>query len=75
MEDPAARQFEEVVQQYAGFVYNLAYRVLGSHADAEDAFLSAYRNFHRFRGESRVSTWLYRIAVNAALMKLRRDRP
>ena len=74
MEDPAARQFEEVVQQYAGFVYNLAYRVLGSHADAEDAFLSAYRNFHRFRGESRVSTWLYRIAVNAALMKLRRDR-
>ncbi len=47
---------------------------MGSHADAEDAFLSAYRNFHRFRGESRVSTWLYRIAVNAALMKLRRDR-
>ena len=78
MEDQAARQFEEVVQQYAGLVYNLAYRVLGSHADAEDAaqdaFLSAYRNFHRFRGESRVSTWLYRIAVNAALMKLRRDR-
>ena len=78
MEDQAAHQFEEVVQQYAGLVYNLAYRVLGSHADAEDAaqdaFLSAYRNFHRFRGESRVSTWLYRIAVNAALMKLRRDR-
>ena len=35
--------------------------------------MSAYRSFHRFRGESSVSTWLYRIA-NAALMRLRRDR-
>ncbi len=70
--------FEDIVNQYGDFVFNLAYRVLGNHADAEDAaqdaFLSAYRNFHRFRGESSVSTWLYRIAVNAALMKLRRDK-
>ena len=71
-------QFETIVEQYSDFVFNLAYRVLGNHADAEDAaqdaFLSAYRNFDRFRGESSVSTWLYRIAVNAALMKLRREK-
>ena len=79
MEQQVERQFEEIVAEYGDFVYNLAYRVLGNTADAEDAaqdaFLAAYRNFSRFRGESKVSTWLYRIAVNAALMKLRRDRP
>ena len=70
--------FEHIVEEYGDFVYNLTYRILGNHADAEDAaqdaFLAAYRNFHRFRGESKVSTWLYRIATNAALMKLRKDR-
>ena len=70
--------FEDIVEEYGDFVYNLTYRILGNHADAEDAaqdaFLAAYRNFHRFRGESKVSTWLYRIATNAALMKLRKDR-
>ncbi len=79
MDDQQPLDFEEIVAQYSEVVYNLAYRILGNHADAEDAaqdaFLSAYRNFGRFRGESRVSTWLYRIATNAALMKLRRDRP
>ena len=78
MEQQAEQQFEEIVVEYGDFVYNLTYRVLGNAADAEDAaqdaFLAAYRNFSRFRGESKVSTWLYRIAVNAALMKIRRDR-
>ena len=59
-------------------MYNVAYRILGNQADAadasQDAFISAYRNFHKFRGASAVSTWLYRIAVNASLMKLRKDR-
>ena len=72
------RDFEGIVEQYGDFVYNVAYRILNNQADAEDAaqeaFLSAYRNFYRFRGESSVSTWLYRIPVNASLMKLRKDR-
>ena len=37
--------------------------------------MAAYRNFERCGGESRISTWLYRIATNAALMKLRKERP
>ena len=78
MEVQTQQEFENIVQEYGDFVYNLTFRVLNNHADAEeaaqDAFLSAYRNFQRFRGESKVSTWLYRIAVNAALMKLRKDK-
>ena len=78
METQTQLDFESIVEKYSDFVYNLTYRVLGNHADAEDAaqdaFLSAYRSFQRFRGESSVSTWLYRIAVNAALMRLRKDR-
>ena len=70
--------FEQIVEQYSDFVYNVSYRVLSNQADAEDAvqetFISAYRNFERFRGDSSVSTWLYRIAMNASLMKLRKDR-
>ena len=60
MEQQVEQQFEEIVAEYGDFVYNLAYRVLGSTADAEDAaqdaFLAAYRNFSRFRSESKVST-------------------
>ena len=78
MEPKTEQDFEAIVEQYSGFVFNVVNRILGNQADSEDAvqeaFISAYRNFHKFRGESSVSTWLYRIAVNAALMKLRRDR-
>ena len=70
--------FDQVVEQYSGFVYNVAFKMMGHPEDAEDvaqdAFLSAYRAFGRFRGQSRVSTWLYRITVNAALMKLRKEK-
>lgn len=70
--------FDTIVEKYGDFVYNVAYRMMGSPEDAEDvaqeAFLSAYRAFDRFRGESRVTTWLYRITVNAALMKLRKEK-
>ena len=72
------RSFEEVVEQYTDFLYTLAYRILGNPTDAEDAvqeaFLAAYRNWERFRGEAQVSTWLYRICVNACLMRLRKEK-
>ncbi|MCH8061322.1 MAG: sigma-70 family RNA polymerase sigma factor [Chloroflexi bacterium] len=70
--------FEAIVEEYSSFVYNVAYRMMGEPEDAEDvaqeAFLSAYRAFGRFRGDSKVTTWLYRITVNAALMKLRKEK-
>ncbi len=71
--------FDEIYSKYAPRMRQLALGITRNEADAEDAaqdaFLAAYRNFERFRGESRVSTWLYRIATNAALMKLRKERP
>lgn len=70
--------FETIVEEYSSFVYNVAYRMMGEPEDAEDvaqeAFMSAYRAFGRFRGDSKVTTWLYRITVNAALMKLRKEK-
>ena len=78
MASPPDPDFAEVVEKYGDFVYNVSYRIMGNQADAEDAaqeaFISAYRSFHKFRRDSAVSTWLYRIAVNASLMKLRKDR-
>ncbi len=78
MNSQTEQDFESIVEQYTDFVYNVSYRILNNQTYAEDAaqeaFISAYKNFHKFRGESTVSTWLYRIAVNASLMKLRKDR-
>ena len=77
-ETSSATDFEELVEKHSDFVYNVAYRFMGNHEDAEDvaqdAFLSAYRAFDRFQGQSRVTTWLYRITVNAALMRLRKTK-
>jgi RNA polymerase sigma-70 factor (ECF subfamily) len=70
--------FSEIVQQYTDYVYNIAYRMLNNSGDADDvvqdAFLSAYRARDRFRGDAQVTTWLYRIVVNAALQKIRKER-
>ncbi len=73
-----AAQFQELAAQHAGFVYNVALRMMGNPQDAEevaqDAFLSAWKARDRFRGDAQPTTWLYRIAVNAALMRLRKDK-
>ena len=71
-EEPA---FEELVARYQARVYRLACRLTGSEGDAKDVlqetFLAVHRGLPAFRGESRFSTWLYRIATNAALMQRR----
>jgi len=63
--------FEDLVKRYQARVYRLAARLTGNDGDAQDAmqetFLLVYRNLGGFRGEARFSTWLYRIATNAAL--------
>ena len=77
-QDSAPETFDEIVEAYSDFVYNVAYKMMGNPHDAEEvaqeAFISAFRAFDRFRGESRVTTWLYRITVNAALMRIRREK-
>ncbi len=75
--DPLA--FAQLVEENYGQVYNLALRMLGDPQEAEDVlqetFLSAYKALPSFEGRSSLSTWLYRIASNASLMRLRRKQP
>lgn len=72
------RAFDELVLRYRDRVFRLCSRILRHDDDAaeavQDAFLSAFRGLPRFKSESTFSTWLYRIATNASLMKLRRRR-
>jgi len=62
---------EQVLREHAPKVYSLAYRLLGNEADAEDVtqevFLQVVRKLDTFRGDAALSTWLYRVTVNAAL--------
>jgi RNA polymerase sigma-70 factor (ECF subfamily) len=72
-------EFARLVDTYYELIYRLAIKMLGNDQDAEDilqeTFIKAYRSLDRFDGRSSVSTWLYRIATNEALMFLRRKRP
>ncbi len=76
-----AAAFEHVVREYGGRMLAVTRRFLANEEDAQDAvqeaFLSAFKALDRFEGQSRLGTWLHRIAVNAALMKLRsrKSRP
>ncbi len=71
--NPAA--FDELVRRYKDRVYNVVYRFLGNHEDAQDVaqetFIKAYFGIRQFEGRSRVYTWLYSIAGNLARNKLR----
>ncbi len=72
------RAFDELVERYRDKVYRLCFKILRHEDDAaealQDAFLSAYRGIKNFKVESTFSTWLYRIATNASLMKYRKRR-
>src|SRR5580692_229552 len=71
--------FEELVNRYERKIFRLGMNITQNREDAEDvmqdAFLKSYQNLDRFQGDSRFYTWLVRIAVNEALMKLRKRRP
>jgi RNA polymerase sigma-70 factor (ECF subfamily) len=71
--------FEELVNRYERKIFRLAMNITQNREDAEDvmqdAFLKSYQHLDRFQGDSRFYTWLVRIAVNEALMKLRKRRP
>jgi RNA polymerase sigma-70 factor (ECF subfamily) len=70
--------FEEILRRYELKVYSLVRGLTRNEDDAQDAlqdtFLSVFRSIGRFKEQSSLSTWIYRIAVNSALMKLRRRR-
>jgi len=71
--------FGQLIDRHASRIINLAYRMVGNRAEAEDlaqeAFLSAFKSLSTFRADSKFSTWLYRIATNKCKDWLRAKRP
>src|SRR4030043_572683 len=72
-------EFSRLVDAYSVKIYRLAIKMLNQQQDAEDVlqetFYKAYRGLKSFDGRSKLSTWLFRIATNEALMVLRRKHP
>ena len=68
--------FAQLLDQNSEKIYRLALKMVGNVQDAEDilqeTFIKAYNNIQQFEGRSKLSTWLYRIAVNESLMLLRK---
>jgi RNA polymerase sigma-70 factor, ECF subfamily len=71
--------FGELVGRHSAQVYGVSYRMLRNREDAEDnlqnVFIKAYRKIDQFEGKSHFSTWLVRIAINEAMMMLRKRAP
>jgi RNA polymerase sigma-70 factor, ECF subfamily len=69
------RAFETLIRNQGGRLLSVARRILGNEEDAreavQEAFISAFRARQQFQGHSKLSTWLHRIVVNAAIQKLR----
>lgn len=75
VEDDRQATFEQVVRTFAPKLLSTARRILRDEAEAQDAvqdaLLSAHRNLHDFRGDAQLGSWLFKITVNASLMRLR----
>jgi RNA polymerase sigma-70 factor (ECF subfamily) len=72
------RAFSDLVRRYEGKIFRLAQHITQNREDAEDVlqetFMKAYEHLDQFQGNSKFYTWIVRIAVNQALMKLRRRK-
>jgi RNA polymerase sigma-70 factor, ECF subfamily len=70
--------FDTIIDQFAERIFNHAYRMLGSREDAEEAtqdvFLKIHQGLGDFRGESRISTWIWRITTNVCLSRRARKK-
>jgi RNA polymerase sigma-70 factor (ECF subfamily) len=70
--------FNDLVQRWEGSLYKFVYRYLGDAEEArdvcQDAFIKAYTNLHRFRGQAKFSSWLYQIALNQCRSQFRRQK-
>ena len=71
-------RFTYFVDTYKDMAFSIAFRILNNTENAEevvqDAFLKTYRSLHKFRQDAKFSTWLYKIVVNTALTKAKRNK-
>jgi RNA polymerase sigma-70 factor (ECF subfamily) len=76
--DKQPQAFRQLIEKYQRLVFNACYNLTRSTQDAEDitqeVFIEVYESVHQFRHESKLSTWLYRVAVNKSLNHLRKNR-
>lgn len=76
--DGETEYFSVFLDRYSRPLYTLIVQIVGCHEDAEellqDVFLKAFRNLNRYKGECRFSTWIYRIAYNAAISATRKKK-
>src|SRR5678816_4753531 len=74
-----AEAFDEIVTRHRKQIYQLCYRFLRNHEDAsdlaQDVFVRAFKGLHRFKGDSSLTTWLYRVGVNVCLNRVAVKRP
>ena len=74
-----AAAFQELVERHRSMVYRVAYQFAGNHHDAEDiaqdVFIKVYRSLDRFRQDAQLSSWMYRIVMNACIDHRRRQSP
>jgi RNA polymerase sigma-70 factor (ECF subfamily) len=71
--------FQILVERHRSMVYRVAYQFAGNHHDAEDiaqdVFIKVYRSLDRFRQDAQLTSWMYRIVMNACIDHRRRQRP
>ena len=71
--------FQALVERHRSMVYRVAYQFAGNHHDAEDiaqeVFIKVYRSLDRFRQDAQLTSWMYRIAMNACIDHRRRHAP
>ena len=73
-----SRSYRFLVDRHKSYAYTLAFRIVGNQEDAQevaqDAFVKAYNNISSFKGDSKFSTWLYRIVFNTAISRKRKKK-
>jgi len=78
LKDSKESAFRELVKKYELNVYNTCIGMLGDEDNAkdisQDVFIEVFRSIHKFRGDSKLSTWLYRLAVNKSLNHIRDNK-
>src|SRR5678815_1172400 len=71
--------FHRIVERHRSMVYRVAYQFAGNHHDAEDiaqeVFIKVFRSLDRFRQDAQLTSWMYRIAMNACIDHRRRHSP
>ncbi|MEP6865882.1 MAG: sigma-70 family RNA polymerase sigma factor [Deltaproteobacteria bacterium] len=75
LRDRDERAFRELIEAHRDRVFNITFRMLGNRADAEDVaqevFVQVFKTIETFRGDSKFSTWLYRIAINQSKNRIK----